>query len=78
MSKITKTLLGIAAGAAVGVGLGILFAHDKGENTRKLKGTLEENVDYLLSESSCKSEELIELLEKKLASLKKEAKKRMG
>lgn len=108
MSKITKTLLGIAAGAAVGVGLGILFAHDKGENTRKrikgsvsdkvddlkeqlerftkmfneksskLKGTLEENVDHLLSESSCKSEELIELLEKKLASLKKEAKKRMG
>lgn len=108
MSKTTKTLLGIAAGTAVGVGLGILFAHDKGENTRKrikgsvsdkvddlkeqlerftkmfneksskLKGTLEENVDYLLSESSCKSEELIELLEKKLASLKKEAKKRMG
>lgn len=35
MSKITKTLLGIAAGAAVGVGMGILFAHDKGENTRK-------------------------------------------
>ena len=108
MSKITKTLLGIAAGAAVGVGLGILFAHDKGENTRKkikgsvsdkvddlkeqierftkmfneksskLKGTLEENVDYLLSESTCKSEELIELMEKKLASLKREAKKRMG
>ena len=89
MSKITKTLLGIAAGAAVGVGLGILFAHDLkeelerftkmfNEKSSKLKGTLEENVDYLLSESSCKSEELIELLEKKLASLKKEAKKRMG
>ena len=40
MSKITKTLLGIAAGAAVGVGMGILFAHDKGENTRDRKSVV--------------------------------------
>ena len=95
MSKITKTLLGIAAGAAVGVGLGILFAHDKGENTRKkikdsvrdtvdelkeqlesltkslrnksseIKGTLEERVDNLLSDTDYNSEDLIDLLEKK-------------
>ena len=48
MSKITKTLLCIAAGAAVGVGLGILFAHDKGENTRKrIKGSVIDKVDEL-------------------------------
>ncbi|MEB3074105.1 YtxH domain-containing protein [Capnocytophaga gingivalis] len=105
MSKIANTLLGLAAGSAVGVGLGILFAPDKGKNTRKkiknsvsdkvdelkeqlesltknlrqksleIKGSLEEKVDNLLSESNYKSEDLINLLEKKLASMKKEVKK---
>ena len=105
MSKIANTLLGLAAGSAVGVGLGILFAPDKGKNTRKkiknsvsdkvdelkeqlesltknlrqksleIKGSLEEKVDNLLSESNYKSEDLISLLEKKLASMKKEVKK---
>ena len=95
MSKIANTLLGLAAGSAVGVGLGILFAPDKGKNTRKkikdsvsnkvdelkeqlesltknlreksleIKGSLEEKVDNLLSESNYKSEDLISLLEKK-------------
>ena len=94
MSKIANTLLGLAAGTAVGVGLGILFAPDKGKNTRKkiknsvsdkvdelkeqlesltknlrqksleIKGSLEEKVDNLLSESNYKSEDLISLLEK--------------
>ena len=102
MSKIANTLLGLAAGTAVGVGLGILFAPDKGKNTRKniknkfrdksdelkeqlesltdnlreksleLKGSLEEKVDNLFSKSSNKAEDLISLLEKKLASLKEE------
>ena len=105
MSKIANTLLGLAAGSAIGVGLGILFAPDKGKNTRKkiknslsdkveelkeqlesltknlrqksleIKGSLEEKVDNLLSESNYKSEDLINLLEKKLASMKKEVKK---
>lgn len=105
MSKIANTLLGLAAGSAIGVGLGILFAPDKGKNTRKkiknsvsdkvdelkeqlesltknlrqksleIKGSLEEKVDNLLSESNYKSEDLISLLEKKLASMKKEVKK---
>ena len=105
MSKIANTLLGLAAGSAIGVGFGILFAPDKGNNTRKkiknslsdkvdelkeqlesltknlrqksleIKGSLEEKVDNLLSESNYKSEDLINLLEKKLASMKKEVKK---
>lgn len=107
MSKITNTLFGFAAGTAVGVGLGILFAQDKGENTRKkikdsvrdtvdelkeqlesltkslrnksseIKGTLEERVDNLLSDTDYNSEDLIDLLEKKLASMKKAAKKQV-
>ena len=40
-----------------------------------IKGSLEEKVDNLLSESNYKSEDLISLLEKKLASMKKEVKK---
>ena len=105
MSKIANTLLGLAAGSAIGVGFGILVAPDKGKNTRKkiknslsdkvdelkeqlesltknlrqksleIKGSLEEKVDNLLSESNYKSEDLINLLEKKLASMKKEVKK---
>lgn len=108
MSKITNTLFGFATGTAVGVGLGILFAQDKGENTRKkikdsvrdtvdelkeqlesltkslrnksseIKGTLEERVDNLLSDTDYNSEDLIDLLEKKLASMKKAAKKQLS
>ena len=108
MSKITNTLFGFAAGTVVGVGLGILFAQDKGENTRKkikdsvrdtvdelkeqlesltknlrnksseIKETLEERVDNLLSDTDYNSEDLIDLLEKKLASMKKAAKKQLS
>ena len=108
MSKITNTLFRFAAGTAVGLGLGILFAQDKGENTRKkikdsvrdtvdelkeqlesltkslrnksseIKGTLEERVDDLLSDTDYNSEDLIDLLEKKLASMKKAAKKQLS
>jgi gas vesicle protein len=34
MSKSTKAIAAIFAGAAIGVGVGILFAPDRGENTR--------------------------------------------
>lgn len=108
MSKIANTLFGFTAGTAVGVGLGLLFAQDKGENTRKkikdsvrdtvdelkeqlesltkslrnksseIKGTLEERVDNLLSDTDYNSEDLIDLLEKKLASMKKAAKKQLS
>jgi len=41
----------------------------------ELKGTLEEKVDHLFSDSDSKPEDLIKLLEKKLASLKEKVKK---
>ena len=105
MSKTANAILGLAVGTAIGAGLGILFAPDKGKNTRKkiknsleekydelreqiesltnnvreksleLKGSLEEKVDNLFSKSSHKAEDLINFLEKKLASMKEEAAK---
>ena len=45
------------------------------QKSLEIKGSLEEKVDNLLSESNYKSEDLISLLEKKLASMKKEVKK---
>ena len=45
------------------------------EKSSEIKGSLEQKVDNLLSESNYKSEDLISLLEKKLASMKKEIKK---
>ena len=48
MSKIANTLLGLAAGSAVGVGWGILFAPDNGRNTRKkIKDSVSDKVDEL-------------------------------
>lgn len=35
MSKLTNTLCGLTVGTTIGIGLGVLFAIDKGENTRK-------------------------------------------
>ena len=35
MGNTTNTIAGIIAGSAIGAALGILFAPDKGENTRK-------------------------------------------
>ena len=45
------------------------------QKSLEIKGSLEEKIDNLLSESNYKSEDLISLLEEKLASIKKEAKK---
>lgn len=51
------------------------FTRNLRDKTMELKGTLEEKVDYLFSDSDSKPEDLIKLLEKKLASLKEKAKK---
>ena len=45
------------------------------EKSLELKGSLEEKIDRLFSKSSNKSEDMIAILEKKLASLKEEAAK---
>lgn len=45
------------------------------EKSLELKGSLEEKVDRLFSKTSNKSEDMIAILEKKLASLKEEAAK---
>ena len=42
---------------------------------KELKGSLEENIETLFSHSSYKADEAIEVLEKKLEQLKKEAAK---
>lgn len=47
------------------------FNQDFKNKKEKFKGTLEENVETLLSRSSYKAEEIIGILEKKLDQLKK-------
>ncbi|MFK8269545.1 YtxH domain-containing protein [Capnocytophaga stomatis] len=100
MAKTGNVLLALVTGVAIGAGVGILFAPDKGKNTRRkikdsvdettsrlkykidalsqevreksseFKGTLEDKVENLLSKSSHKAEDVITVLEKKLAALK--------
>ena len=51
------------------------FTRNLRDKSMELKGTLEEKVDQLFSDSDSKPEDLIKLLEKKLASLKEKVKK---
>ena len=80
MSKIGSILLGVAAGTVAGIGDELKdqidsFTRKMRDKSMELKGTLEEKVDNLLSDSDSKPEDLVKLLEKKLASLKEKVKK---
>jgi gas vesicle protein len=65
-----KVLLGVLAGVAVGATLGILFAPDKGSNTRKKISKKGEDYAEGLED---KFNEFIESVTSKFESLKQEA-----
>ena len=67
MSNTGNTLTALFAGAAVGVGLGILFAPDKGSVTR---GKLKENIDEATNALKYRYESATEDLRNKFANAK--------
>lgn len=72
MSKEHKGIGKFILGLAVGAGLGVLFAPDKGEVTRKkLKNKLDELTNYI---SSIDKDELKKQFTKKVNEIKKELK----
>lgn len=105
MSNSGNTFLGILAGTAIGTVLGILYAPDKGVNTRRKlseeasyakdrlvensyqfrdqvadtiahkKENLDTEIESIVSNASYKAEEIITVMEKKLAELKQKNKK---
>jgi gas vesicle protein len=66
----TKTLLGFVAGAAVGAALGILFAPDKGTETRR---KISEQSNDLADNLKGKFTDLVDGVKEKFSSLKGEA-----
>jgi gas vesicle protein len=70
-SKNGNSILAILAGAAIGVGLGILFAPDKGSKTRE---KLKEGFDDLKGEAKNKWDSLEEETKEKFSKTKDELK----
>jgi gas vesicle protein len=69
MSK-GKVLLGVLAGVAIGAALGVLFAPDKGWNTRK---RISKKAEDLTEDLKDKFEELLDSLSVKVDDIKEEA-----
>lgn len=65
-----KILLGVLAGIAVGATLGILFAPDKGSNTRR---KIAQKSDEYAGELGEKFNEFISMMTEKFEALKEEA-----
>ena len=70
-SKNGNSILAILAGAAIGVGLGILFAPDKGSKTRE---KIKEGFDDLKREAKTKWDALEEDTKEKFSKTKEELK----
>ncbi len=66
----TKTLLGFIAGAAVGAALGILFAPDKGTETRR---KISEQSNDLADNLKGKFTDLVDGVKEKFSNAKAEA-----
>ncbi|WP_378175469.1 YtxH domain-containing protein [Aquimarina sp. SS2-1] len=70
MSKSSSTLLGVLAGTALGATLGILFAPDKGSNTRKkLVEEAQATKDHLAKEASHLQHQIVDTVSSKKESL---------
>jgi gas vesicle protein len=65
-----KVLLGVLAGVAVGATLGILFAPDKGSNTRR---KISKKSDEYAEELEAKFNEFIESITEKFENMQDEA-----
>jgi len=66
----SKTLLGFAAGAAIGAALGILFAPDKGTETRR---KISEQSNDLADNLKDKFTGLVDGVKEKFSSIKSDA-----
>ncbi|MEC4048170.1 YtxH domain-containing protein [Flavobacterium sp. SUN046] len=70
-SKNGNSILALLAGAAIGVGLGILFAPDKGSKTRE---KIKDNLDDLKEEAKSKINSIEEGAKEKFSKSKEELK----